>query len=369
MPRVPLDPYASVRRTGHSRLDTKDFDTNELMRHTNSRRASALITVFAVMAGTVAAALATSAGAAPIDDKRKQAAALETQIENTQAQLAALNEQIMAAQSKVDAANSAIADALAGIAAAKTEADRLAVLVHERAASVYRSTSSGRDNSIFSGDAQTLATRKKYSDAADARDNDLLDQLSAARDDLALRRHDAEDARKVAEGEKAQLDALKARFEASNAELEAANAKVQGEIATLVAQEHARRIAAQTPKNFDPGNLPPASGRGGVAISYAQAQLGKPYCYAGTGPDCYDCSGLTLSAWAQAGVSLPHNSESQYSSYPHVPMNQLAPGDIAWRPDHVGLFVGNGTAIHATHTGDVIRYIGVDYFQGASRPG
>jgi cell wall-associated NlpC family hydrolase len=339
------------------------------MPHTTHRRAFAFATLLAFTAGTVAAALATGASAAPIDDKRKEAAAIETQIEDTQAQLSALNEQIMGAQAKLDGANAAIADAEASIAAAKAETDRLAALVHERAASVYRSASSGRDNSVLGGDAQTLAARKKYSDAADAHDNDLLDQLSAAREDLALRRHDAEDARKVAENEKAALDGLKAQFEASKAELDAAHAKVQGEIGALVEQERQRRIAAQAPKNFDPGNLPPASGRGGIAIAYAQGQLGKPYCYAGTGPDCYDCSGLTLASWAQAGVSLPHNSESQHSNYPHVPMDQLAPGDIVWRPDHVGLYVGNGTAIHATHEGDVIRYIGVSYFEGASRPG
>ena len=104
-------------------------------------------------------------------------------------------------------------------------------------------------------------------------------------------------------------------------------------------------------------------------MAYAQAQLGKPYCYAGVGPSCFDCSGLTLKAWAQVGVSLPHNDQAQYNGNPHVPMDQLAPGDLVWRPGHIGLYVGGGTAIHATKPGDVVRYISVSYFQGAARPG
>ena len=52
-----------------------------------------------------------------------------------------------------------------------------------------------------------------------------------------------------------------------------------------------------------------------------------------------------------------------------MPMNQLQPGDIVWRPDHIGIDVGDGQVIHAPHTGDVVRYIKVGYFHGAVRPG
>jgi cell wall-associated NlpC family hydrolase len=339
------------------------------MRPTTSRHAIAVVTVLAIAAGVTAAALTTGAGAAPIDDKKKQAAAIEGEIEAKGVELAALNEQLMTAQATVDAATATIADAQAGIAAARAETERLTNLVGQRAASVYRSASAGRDTNMFEADAETLATRKQYSDAADARDNDLMDQLDAARQDLGVRRHEAETARASAESERGRLDTLRAQFEAAQAEREHILGQVKGEIATLVAQEAARRRAAQIPKTFNPTGLPPASGSGGGVVGYAQAQLNKPYCYGGTGPDCFDCSGLTLAAWAQVGIALPHSSESQYSSFPHVPMDQLVPGDIVWRPGHDGIYVGGGTAIHATHEGDVVRYISVSYFQGASRPG
>ena len=104
-------------------------------------------------------------------------------------------------------------------------------------------------------------------------------------------------------------------------------------------------------------------------MGYAQAQLGKPYCYAGTGPDCFDCSGLTQQAWGAAGVGLPHNSEAQYSAFPRVPMDQLAPGDVVWYPGHVGLATGGGAVIHASSSGNQVRYQSVSCYRGAVRPG
>src|SRR5262249_58736825 len=93
------------------------------------------------------------------------------------------------------------------------------------------------------------------------------------------------------------------------------------------------------------GNAP-VSGGAGAAIAYAQAQLGKPYCYGGAGPSCFDCSGLTMRAWGAAGVVMPHYSGAQYSLFPHVPLNAMLPRDLGfWGPgrrDHVGLHTRGG---------------------------
>ena len=105
----------------------------------------------------------------------------------------------------------------------------------------------------------------------------------------------------------------------------------------------------------------------------AEDQLGKPYVYAGSGPDVFDCSGLTMYAWAAAGVSLPHNALAQYDSLPHVSIDQLEPGDLVFFGDpihHVGMFVGNGTMIEAPYTGVDVRYHTIyrPDFAGAARP-
>src|SRR5262249_28798748 len=121
-------------------------------------------------------------------------------------------------------------------------------------------------------------------------------------------------------------------------------------------------------------NLPAPSPRAAAAISYAEAQLGKSYQYAASGPTTFDCSGLTMMAWAAAGVSMPHYSGSQYQMFPHVPLDELQPGDLLfWGPggsEHVAMYIGGGLQIAATHTGDYVRIqpIGHDPI-GASRPG
>lgn len=95
---------------------------------------------------------------------------------------------------------------------------------------------------------------------------------------------------------------------------------------------------------------------------------GRPYCWGGTGPDCYDCSGLTYTAWRAAGLTIPRTSELQHTKLRAVEMQYLAPGDILWRPGHVGLYVGNGWAIHAPGTGKPVQYQAAAKFAAAHRP-
>jgi cell wall-associated NlpC family hydrolase len=102
----------------------------------------------------------------------------------------------------------------------------------------------------------------------------------------------------------------------------------------------------------------PASGRASVAVAEAYRQLGKPYRWGATGPDSFDCSGLTMWVWAKAGVSLPHHSGSQYNQGTHVSQSELRPGDLVFFGSpihHVGIYVGNGNMINAPETGDVVK--------------
>lgn len=109
-----------------------------------------------------------------------------------------------------------------------------------------------------------------------------------------------------------------------------------------------------------PTNLPPATNpRAAAAVAFAKAQLGKPYVYGAAGPNAFDCSGLTMMAWAQAGVSMAHSSSEQYYDFPHVTAAQLQPGDLIIYYStlhHVAIYVGNGIMIHAPHTGATVEY-------------
>jgi peptidoglycan DL-endopeptidase CwlO len=118
----------------------------------------------------------------------------------------------------------------------------------------------------------------------------------------------------------------------------------------------------------------PASGRAGAAVSYAMAQVGDAYAYGATGPDAYDCSGLTMASWAQAGVALPHSSSAQYSSGPQVSASALQPGDLVfyYSPiSHVGMYIGNGMIVHAANPSTGVQTAGLYSmpYSGAVRPG
>jgi cell wall-associated NlpC family hydrolase len=102
----------------------------------------------------------------------------------------------------------------------------------------------------------------------------------------------------------------------------------------------------------------------GQAVNYAEAQLGKPYLWGGTGPDAFDCSGLMMMAYRAAGVNIPRTSEQQFVGLPSVPAAKVVPGDLVFfagsdgtvkAPGHVGLVIGKNTMIEAYAVGTPVR--------------
>jgi cell wall-associated NlpC family hydrolase len=166
---------------------------------------------------------------------------------------------------------------------------------------------------------------------------------------------------------------------------------LQGEIAKLVAQDHARQLAmaaaasqrlkaqqaeqqaqaASTVVGISAGTpeadtvVAPPPTHGGV-VAYAESQLGTNYVWGGSAPGGFDCSGLVMWAYAQVGVSLPHSSYAQYGYGVPVSQDELAPGDIVFFDGlgHVGIYIGGGEFIHAPHTGDVVKIssLGEDWY-------
>ena len=118
------------------------------------------------------------------------------------------------------------------------------------------------------------------------------------------------------------------------------------------------------------------SGRSGIAIRYALKQLGSRYRFGAAGMVYWDCSGLTMQAFAAAGVSLPHSAAAQAGYGKYVPLNKLQPGDLVFfgRPiSHVGIYYGNGRMLDAPHSGARVRiesfssYFGGERFVAARR--
>lgn len=132
---------------------------------------------------------------------------------------------------------------------------------------------------------------------------------------------------------------------------------------------------ADTPDPPAAPSVPAPSSMSGIAVSAASSQVGVPYKFAAESPGvAFDCSGLTKYAWGKAGVYIPHQSAAQFGSTPHVPMDQVQPGDLIfyYAPiGHVGIYIGGGSLIHAPAPGKFVSVATVNWNKvvGVSRPG
>ena len=105
------------------------------------------------------------------------------------------------------------------------------------------------------------------------------------------------------------------------------------------------------------------SGAGAIAVKAALTRLGDPYVWAAAGPHAFDCSGLVVWAFEQAGVALPHSSQMLADGGQPVSPNRMQPGDvITYYSDasHVGLYVGGGKIVHASTYGVPVAVVPID---------
>jgi cell wall-associated NlpC family hydrolase len=189
-----------------------------------------------------------------------------------------------------------------------------------------------------------------------------VDKIAATKRGLAADKAQIE---KKAHGAQKLLNTLKTKAKRAAARARAAK------------QAAAARAAAQAPSrssNPAPVAPVPASGRAQTAVNYAMAQVGDAYVYGAAGPSAWDCSGLTMMAWRQAGVSLPHSSSGQMSYGTPVSSSNLQPGDLVfyYSPvSHVGMYIGHGRIVNAENpsVGVTTAPLFLMPYSGAVRPG
>jgi peptidoglycan DL-endopeptidase CwlO len=268
-----------------------------------------------------------------------------------------------------------LAQAQRRAASQQAEVTSLQQAVGVFAATAYRS--GGVDQTlqlVFSDDPQQFIDRAASLDALSVREASALRRTIESRQELRADQLNA--AQQLAAVERARKD-LAAQKAAVEGKLRAARTLLN----TLKAQERARFTARASRSSSSssrssaptPSYNGPASGRAAVAVKYAYAQLGDAYVWGASGPNAFDCSGLTMMAWRAAGVSLPHSSRQQYSSGRHVSRSSLQPGDLVffYSPiSHVGIYVGGGNMIHAPNPSErvMISPIAEMPYSGAVRP-
>ncbi|WP_134738731.1 NlpC/P60 family protein [Nocardioides sp. 503] len=205
-----------------------------------------------------------------------------------------------------------------------------------------------------------LTTMSSYQDHQDALLDDYADEVAA----LDIR--ETATARRVS-----QVSAVESRLKDEKSTIDDKLDQAKSLLDRLKDEERAEilsRGGTTVPSDV------PASGRAAAAVQYAMAQVGDSYVYGAAGPNAFDCSGLTMMAWAQAGVGLPHSSSAQYSSGPHVAESDLRPGDLVfyYSPiSHVGMYIGNGLIVHAANPGAGVKVSNLHEmpYVGAVRPG
>lgn len=232
--------------------------------------------------------------------------------------------------------------------------------------------------------SQTTRLRLAQSEAA------VEDQKAIAqkyRDEMSNAKAEADQRLDEAEGILAGLEAEERQRLVALAEQERQDALAAAASAAAAIQTESGRQSPSAGGSSRPeaGPSGPSSAGGGYtggsraasAVSYALAQVGERYVAAGAGPSSWDCSGLTMVAWRQAGVSLPHYSYSQYSSTKRIPLSEAQPGDLVFYfgggVHHVGLYIGGGKMVHAANPSSGVLVTDIlgpwyeNYFSGIGR--
>jgi cell wall-associated NlpC family hydrolase len=179
--------------------------------------------------------------------------------------------------------------------------------------------------------------------------------------------------------QKKPLDDLKAQLAVQDADLANKKSTIEKQLADL----QKLRLAAYGSGGAALGNLRPVAcpmeyygDKGSIAARKACSLIGKPYIWGAAGPSGYDCSGLTMVAWAAAGVTLGHYTGWQWNEGTPVSRANIRPGDLVFYYSdlhHMGMYVGGGWIVHAPHSGDYVRMAQLDRsgmpIAGFRRPG
>ena len=236
---------------------------------------------------------------------------------------------------------------------------------------------------VTSEDFSDLVNKAEYVQNVHDYDREKLAEYVATKEQVAELKTSLEEEQKDLEEKEAQFtekqESLNTMISSKEAEIADLDAELQEIAAEAARQQEEERRAQEAANNRNnggnnnQGNSGSGSGSGGNkgnggttsgssssyvpgdAVSRAQSALGKPYVWGAVGPDAFDCSGLV--GFCLTGKYKRTYTSSSFAGLPEV--SDPRPGDVCYRPGHVGIYVGNGQMIHAPHTGSVVKYASV----------
>jgi peptidoglycan DL-endopeptidase CwlO len=279
-------------------------------------------------------------------------------------QLEVVSEQVNEARVELSGQQAAAqrADRVSAQAQARNAAMREQVRQIARAA--YTTGDVSRlDVMLTSKSPRDLLSQMGTLDAIAGHQADVLRQTSQTAREARLARAEAD---RAATKAKKTLDTVTAK----QAQLKAQISDYKAEYARLTAVQQrvvSRQVAGQAVQApaaaVMAAPVAASSQAAQIAVQTALAQVGKPYVWGASGPDAYDCSGLTMYSYAAAGVALPHSSSAQSGMGIPVSRDQLQPGDLVffYSPvSHVGMYIGNGQMVHASTSGTPVQVVSLD---------
>ncbi|MEU1257562.1 NlpC/P60 family protein [Streptomyces chartreusis] len=228
----------------------------------------------------------------------------------------------------------------------------------------------------FTQQSETMEKRREATQSLETL-TDSQNDLKSAKATVQQKLSDARELlSKLTAEEKARLAAIEKRKQEEAARKAAELARQQAEA------ERQREEAAAAAQQQESTQPPADSGtsdsssssdssyatKAEKTLAFARSQIGKPYVWGATGPDSYDCSGLTQAAWKAAGVDIPRVTYDQVNAGTTVPLSSAQPGDLVFFYDdvtHVGIYIGNGMMIHAPKPGAYVREESI-YYDGES---
>lgn len=298
---------------------------------------------------------AAPAAADPIRDAEKK-------IEKLASELGVVVEKYNQSRDKLDTIKRKAARIAKRLEPMQRKADKIYREVGKISKSIYKGSGVGATNAILSGGSpQTLVDQLSTLDRLAAGQKKGLRSLELIKSRI--------------ERQKSEIDSLLY----DQRDIERSLLKQKKDIQKQIDKLQELRKRAYGERAADNGQrvgyIPPyVPGPAGKAVRYAMAQIGDPYVFAADGPESFDCSGLTLASWREAGVSLPHSAHEQYGQIQHVSRDELMPGDLVFYYSdlhHVGIYVGDGWLIHAPAPGENVEQVRYDAYPiyGYGRPG
>ena len=363
--------------------------------HTNGLSRRAFIGG-AVMLGAASIVAPTTAFAATAAEKQAEADAVRNQLVGLQADLEAAADSYKQALDAQEVAQAAMEAEQVKIDEANGKIADLQDKLGTRARSMYRSGSSSFLDFVMGATSFEEFTQNwDLLNKMNENDGQMVDETKTLREELQASKDEYARQEKIAADKAAEAKVIQTEAEAKvaqatelvnslDAEAQALLAEEQAAAARAAAEqaaaEEAARQAQQSPSNGGGSGSGAGSGGGGSSyvppvynngggggggsvgnygsvVDYAMSRIGCPYVWAAEGPDAFDCSGLVRWAYLQVGISLPHYTESLYACAKNrVPVSEARPGDVLYRPGHVGIAVSYGGS-HYVHAATFNAYV------------